>query len=344
MPDIHTQAIHFGVIGYGNIGKRHARHIMAHPYARLSAICDSVAEQYSQLPTTLSFVARHTDYRQVLQMPEVEVVNVCTPNYLHADMTIAALEAGKHVVCEKPMALSSSDCRRMIAAAAQNDRKLFVVKQNRYNPPVTAVKSLLEQGILGRVYQVQVTCFWNRDDDYYLQSAWRGRKALDGGCLFTQCSHFIDILYYLIGSVQCTAGSIANFGHRHTVEFEDSGAFVLRSTRDNTLVSFSFSTCAHSRNMEGAITIIAERGVVKIGGQYLNTIEYQDIANCQIADLPEGNPPNDYGAYKGSMSNHDKVIENVVETLNGRTNIATNGYEGMHVVEIIEQMYATVTP
>ncbi len=333
------QAIHFGIIGYGNIGKRHAQHIMAHPHARLSALCDTIAHKFDHLPKTLDHIPRITDYRQVLKMHQVEVVNVCTPNYLHAEMTIAALEAGKHVVCEKPMAIDGRDCERMIAAAAQNDRKLFVVKQNRYNPPIVAVKSLIANGRLGRIYQVQVNCFWNRNDAYYQQSEWRGRKTLDGGCLFTQCSHFIDILYYLIGNVRCTAGMIANMGHSQTTEFEDSGVFLLQSTNDQTLVGFSFSTCTQSHNMEGSITIIAEKGTLKIGGQYLNTIEYQDIDNYRIEALPQGNPPNDYGAYKGSMSNHDSVIDNVVQTLNGQTNIATSGYEGKRIIEIIEEMY-----
>jgi UDP-N-acetyl-2-amino-2-deoxyglucuronate dehydrogenase len=337
-----TQAIHFGVIGYGNIGKRHARHIMAHLDARLTAICDNVSANFEAIPQTLSYIPRFNDYRQVLTMPEVEVVNICTPNFLHAPMTIAALEAGKHVVCEKPMAISSQDCAQMIAAAAANDRKLFVVKQNRYNPPIVAVKELLDKGILGQIYQVQINCFWNRNDDYYQQSTWRGRKILDGGCLFTQCSHFIDILYYLIGDVQCINGLIENKGHQQTVEFEDSGVFILQAKQQNALIGFSFSTNTQTRNMEGSITIIAQKGTVKIGGQYLNTIEYQDIAGHIIENLPQGNPPNDYGTYKGSMSNHDKVIANVVDTLHGKANIATNGNEGKRVVEIIEEMYAKV--
>jgi UDP-N-acetyl-2-amino-2-deoxyglucuronate dehydrogenase len=337
-----TQAIHFGVIGYGNIGKRHARHIMAHLDARLTAICDNVSANFEAIPQTLSYIPRFNDYRQVLTMPEIEVVNICTPNFLHAPMTIAALEAGKHVVCEKPMAISSQDCAQMIAAAAANDRKLFVVKQNRYNPPIVAVKELLDKGILGQIYQVQINCFWNRNDDYYLQSTWRGRKTLDGGCLFTQCSHFIDILYYLIGDVQCINGLIENKGHQQTVEFEDSGVFILQAKQQNALIGFSFSTNTQTRNMEGSITIIAQKGTVKIGGQYLNTIEYQDIAGHIIENLPQGNPPNDYGTYKGSMSNHDKVIANVVDTLHGKANIATNGNEGKRVVEIIEEMYAKV--
>lgn len=335
-----TQAIHFGVIGYGNIGKRHAQRIMANLDARLTAICDNASMRFEGLPKILSYIPRYTDYRQLLAMPEIEVVNVCTPNYLHAEMTIAALDAGKHVVCEKPMAISSADAARMIAAAAANDKKLFVVKQNRYNPPIATVKELLTKGILGRVYQVQVNCFWNRDDAYYQLSEWHGRKALDGGCLFTQCSHFVDILYYLIGDVRCLSGIISNKGHQNTVEFEDSGIFSLQSLQDEALIGFTFSTCTQTRNMEGSITIIAEHGTVKIGGQYLNTIEYQDITNYKIENLPEGNPPNDYGTYKGSMSNHDKIISNVVDTLNGRADIATNGYEGKRVVEIIEEMYS----
>ena len=337
----YNSKIHFAIIGFGNIGTRHAKHIFNHSNGELVAICDINPSKLQNPLIGGKELSLYEDYHQLLQQKNIDVVNVCSPNYLHHPMTIAALEAGKHVVCEKPMAMSSLQCQEMIESAQKNNRQLFVVKQNRYNPPVKAVKKLIEAGRLGRVFQVSINCFWNRNAAYYLNSTWRGKKELDGGCLFTQCSHFVDILYYLVGDVEAVRGMIHNFSHQKLAEFEDAGTFVLKGKK-GTLINFNFSNCSYEQNMEGSITILAEKGTVKIGGQYLNTIDYQKIEGYQIPDLPQGNGPNDYvGGYKGSMSNHDKVIENVVATLQGKAEVATNGRNGMKVVEIIEAMYAS---
>ncbi len=331
--------IHFGIIGFGNIGTRHAKHIHAHSNASLAAVCDTNTVRRSLLKN--SATPFFDSYKALIQESSIDVVNVCTPNYLHAEHTIAALEAGKHVVCEKPMALSTDECDAMIHAAEQNDRALFVVKQNRYNPPVAVVKDLIENGTLGKVIQVSINCFWNRNEAYYLNSDWRGSKRKDGGCLFTQCSHFIDILYFLAGDCTAISGILNNVLHQKTVEFEDSGTFILESKR-GAIVNLNLSTCSFAQNMEGSITLLCEKGTVKIGGQYLNRIEYQCINEHVIPPLPQGNGCNDYGAYKGSMSNHDKVIQNVVDTLNGLDQIATNGTQGKTIIRIIEDMYASV--
>lgn len=332
--------IRFAIIGHGNIGSRHAHHIEQHPEAELVAVCDKNPAQLARYAADKVFTT--TDFNAILDRNDIDVVNVCLPNYLHAPCTSAALEKGKHVVCEKPMAMSVSECSAMIHAAEVHNKQLFVVKQNRYNPPVQAVKQLVEQGALGAIYQVQINCFWNRNERYYTQSDWRGSRSKDGGCLFTQCSHFVDIMYYLIGNVLPIKGLVHNFGHEGFVEFEDSGAFILQAANNGALVSFCFSTCTHQKNMEGSITIIAEHGTVKIGGQYLNTIEYQNIANHHIILPDTGNSCNDYGEYQGSMSNHDKVIQNVVDTLLQRDTVATNGQEGRQIVAIIEGMYGVV--
>lgn len=333
--------INFGIIGLGNIGLRHARHIIQNPDARLLAVCDISNHNQATLESFCPDVAFYANYQQLLQHPGLEVVNICTPNYLHAPMTIDALLMGNHVVCEKPMALSVADCQLMIQVAQQAQKELFVVKQNRYNPPVAAVKNLLSQGLLGNIHQISVNCFWNRNADYYRNSNWRGSKIKDGGCLFTQCSHFIDILYYLAGPVNCIGGIMQNATHQGLTEFEDAGAFLLQTQR-GALVNLNFSTSAYQKNMEGSITLLCEKAAIKIGGEYLNTIEYQCIEGFELNHLPEGNIANDYGTYKGSMSNHDKVIQNVIDTLKGQAKVATSGQEGSEIIKIIDEMYASV--
>lgn len=330
--------INFAIIGYGHIGRRHAEHILNNKECRLVAICDTDTDIVDQLPD--KEISYYPKVEDLLSATTADVICICTPNYLHCEHTVAALNAGKHVVVEKPMAMSVAECDEMIAAADRNKRIIFAVKQNRYNPPVAVVKELIASGRLGKIFMMQVNCFWNRSDYYYAQSDWRGKKLKDGGCLFTQFSHFIDILYYLNGNIEEASGFLTNFAHRHNTEFEDSGSFTLKAG-NGAIINFNFSTCAYEKNMEGSITILAQHGTLKIGGQYLNTLEYQCIQGEELPQINIAAKENDYGLYKGSMSNHDKVIQNVADVLNHNHAVMTAAEEGREVIRIIELMYAS---
>lgn len=330
-----TAPVRFAIIGFGNIGKRHAEHILHNTYATLVAVCDIKKEKQQSLPEGIPF---YTESRTMLMEIEADVICICTPNYLHEPHTIDSLEAGFHVVVEKPMAISTAACDRMIDAAAKAGKKIFAVKQNRYNPPVQAVKKLVAGGELGAIYMIQVNCFWNRGDAYYSEGDWRGTKNKDGGCLFTQFSHFIDILYYLNGSITDTEGFIHNYAHQHNTELEDTGSFVMKAV-NGAIINLNFTTCAYERNMEGSITLFAEKGTVKIGGQYLNTIEYQKLESAVLPEINITAKANDYGLYQGSMSNHDKMIQNVINVLLHDEPVMTTAEEGREVVRIIEDMY-----
>ncbi len=327
--------IKFAIVGFGNIGCRHAEQIALNPETELVAVCDVNPAIASKLPEGTAF---YTGLSEMLAATPAEVLCVCTPNYLHEPHTIAGLTAGMHTVVEKPMAISVQECNNMIAAAEKTGKTIFAVKQNRYNPPVQEVKKLMTAGDLGSIYMIQVNCFWNRGDAYYAGSDWRGKKEKDGGCLFTQFSHFVDILYYLNGPVGAAQGWVHNYAHQHNTEVEDTGSFVLRAD-NNAIINFNFTTCSYARNMEGSLTIFAEKGTVKIGGQYLNTIEYQQLEAAAIPNIYISAKSNDYGLYQGSMSNHDKVIQNVVDYLHHNQPVMTSAAEGRDVVAIIEQMY-----
>jgi len=332
-----TDTLRFAIVGFGNIGRRHAEHIIQNPQTELVAVCDIKASLNAKVPEHISF---YTDIDQMLRETKADILCVCTPNYLHEIHTIKGLHAGLHTVVEKPMAISVASCDRMIAAAKETGKTIFAVKQNRYNPPVQAVKKIINNDELGKLYMLQVNCFWNRGDAYYAESDWRGKKEKDGGCLFTQFSHFVDILYYLNGNIKAAEGWVHNFAHQHNTEVEDTGSFVLRGIND-TIINFNFTTCAYERNMEGSITIFAEKGTLKIGGQYLNTIEYQQLESSSLPAINITAKANDYGLYQGSMSNHDKVIQNVVDVILHNKPIMTSAEEGREVVRMIEQMYAS---
>ncbi|MFN5886093.1 MAG: Gfo/Idh/MocA family protein, partial [Bacteroidota bacterium] len=217
-------------------------------------------------------------------------------------------------------------------------KHVFAVMQNRYSPPSVWIKELVESGKLGKIYMMQLNCYWNRDDRYYKPGSWHGSKALDGGTLFTQFSHFIDIMYWLFGDIDNIKGKFNDFNHKNLTDFEDSG-FVSFDFVNGGMGCINYSTSVWNQNLESSMTIIAENGSIKIGGQYMNEVEYCHIKDYTMPTLATTNPGNDYGAYKGSAQNHHYVIENVVDVLKGRAPITTNALEGLKVVDIIERIY-----
>ncbi len=329
----------FGLIGYGKIGERHANCISVHPDALLAGAFDIKKERLNLFADLYKDALAYKSVEEVIHDKRIDIVSICTPNYTHADITIAALQAGKHVLVEKPMAIKKVDCEAMIHTSLKTGKSLFVVKQNRFNPPVQAVKKLLDEKKMGKIYSISINCYWNRNENYYRQSDWKGKKALDGGTLFTQFSHFIDVVYYLFGDMKVLYAQLANVGHQGLIEFEDTGVVSFILNEYNAPGVLHYTTSAFKKNMEGSITIFAEYATIKIGGKYLNTIDYQVTDGFDIRDIPVSGSANQYGDYEGSMSNHDQVIDNVIKSLQGVGEIMANAYDGLKSVEIIENIY-----
>jgi len=326
----------FAIIGCGRIAKRHAEQMIKH--GKLAAVCDIIPEKANALAKLYNAIAYYSIEVLLKTETDLDLVAVCTPNGLHALHSIKALEAGNHVLCEKPLCIATEDGKMMIAAAEKAEKKLFVVKQNRYNPPVTFLKDLIVNGKLGKIYSFQLNCFWNRPEAYY--TGWKGSKALDGGTLFTQFSHFIDLLYWLLGDVAAVKTISKNFAHS-SIEFEDTGivAFEMQS---GAIGSLNYTVNSFEKNMEGSFTVFAENGTVKIGGQYLNELEYCNVAGIEKPNLPIGNPANGYGFYQGSMSNHDKVYENLIKALEDDKHAFASAEDGLKTVEIIQKIYGNL--
>lgn len=331
------ERVKFAVVGCGRIGKRHAEMILHHPEAELVALCDVAPRESLHLENyQVPFFASTEELLSANLGPDV--VTICTPNGKHAALSLQALEARCHVVCEKPMALTKVDCEAMIFKALQVSRQVFCVMQNRYSPPSVWIKELIDQRLLGDVYLVQIDCYWNRDDRYYQPGSWKGTAELDGGTLFTQFSHFVDIMYWLFGDITNIHAALRDFAHQTTTDFEDSG-MVTFDFLNGGMGCLNYSTAVWNQNMESSLTVIGSQGSVKIGGQYMNEVVYCHVKDYEMPTLPPANPANDYGPYKGSAANHHYVIENVVDTLKGRSSATTNALEGLKVVEIIERIY-----
>src|SRR5690554_590140 len=333
-----TDKVKFAVVGCGHIGKRHAEMIVRNEESQLVAMCD--VRDRSELGIEAYDVPFFPSIEAMLASElDIDVVTICSPNGLHAKQSLLALERKKHVVCEKPMGLTKASCEQVIFKSLQMSRHVFGVMQNRYSPPSVWLKEMIENERLGNIFMVQINCYWNRDDRYYQKAGWKGTQDLDGGTLFTQFSHFIDIMYWLFGDIKDIQGKFADFNHHDTTDFEDSG-FVSFRFINGGMGCINYSTAVWDKNLESSITIIGSKGSVKVGGQYMNEVEYCHVDQYEMPELEASSPANDYGFYKGSAANHHYIIGNVVDTIKNRTSATTNALEGLKVVEIIERIYA----
>ncbi|MEQ9186394.1 MAG: Gfo/Idh/MocA family oxidoreductase [Cryomorphaceae bacterium] len=331
--------ISFGVVGFGHIGKKHAIMVDGNEDSTLKVVVDSDEAKREEAKKMFPKVEVFESLESLLATDvKLDVVNVCTPNGYHATQAIKALENRSHVVIEKPMGLTRQECEDVIFKSLQVSRHVFCVKQNRYSPSSQWLKGLMEGKKLGAINMVQLSCYWNRDTRYYKAGGWKGTKNLDGGVLFTQFSHFVDIMYWLFGDIQNIVAMSTNFSHKDNTEFDDSGLVQFEFVNGG-FGSINYSTAIYDKNFESSIVVIGEKGTVKVSGQYMDQVEYCHIEDYEMPELPPSNPPNDYGDYKGSAANHHYVIENVIDVLTGKSQISTNALEGMKVVEIIERIH-----
>ncbi|HJV20147.1 MAG TPA: Gfo/Idh/MocA family oxidoreductase [Sediminibacterium sp.] len=326
--------IQFAIIGCGHAAAIHATQIKR--FGQLAAVCD-VDPSTGKVFAEKHGARFYPKFKQLLENePTLDVVVICTPNGLHCQQAIAAMRTGCHVLVEKPMALYLRDANTMIRVAKETGRQLFTVMQNRFNPPVVAVRKLLLENRLGKLYSIQLNCFWNRNAAYYKDS-WHGTRDLDGGILFTQFSHFIDLLLWLFGPVKQVKSVLKNTAGRREIDFEDTGV-VLLEWKNGMLGTMHYTINAFEKNREGSLTILGEKGMVKIGGEYLNTLEYQDISKYRIKYKETDSPANDYGAYQGSMRNHNKVYESLIGNLKKNKPYYTSPEEARAAIRLIEQI------
>jgi len=230
--------IKFAIVGYGHIGKRHAAMVINNPDAELVAICDNNPNQSAGRENKEITFFESLD-ELLDEGPAFDVLSIATPNGLHEEQAIKGLRSSHHVVIEKPMALTKAGCERIIFESLRVHKQVFCVMQNRYSPPSVWLKDVIQKKLLGEIYMVQINCYWNRDERYYTPGNWHGTKALDGGTLFTQFSHFIDIMFWLFGDIKNIGGKFTSFNHNGLTEFEDSG-FIHFDFVNGGMGSFNF--------------------------------------------------------------------------------------------------------
>ncbi len=332
--------VKFAVVGLGNIGMKHVHSLLSIPEVVITSVCDIDERKKDLIFEIDKKIKFYNQFTKFLNSTDADIITIATPHGLHAEMAIEILKAGKNVIVEKPMSLTSADCDEMNKVSMETGKKLFVVKQNRFNKPILITTKALEENKLGKIFFVQCNVFWNRDEEYYSESEWRGLKQQEGGALHTQVSHFLDLLIWWFGDIKKAKTFIDTVHHK--IEIEDVGTSILKFS-SGVIGSLSWTTNVYNKNFEGSITIIGEKGTVKIGGKYLNNIDYWDVKSYPMPVNGEMNDSvNDYGSYFGTSSNHDIMFHEIIAHFTKKRRGVVEGVEGEKTVKATELIYESV--
>lgn len=325
------KTIKFGIIGCGRISSKHVDGIINATHAQLVAVSDVSVERMNILAHKHT-ISTYTDYHGLLADPEVDIVTICTPSGLHSQIAIEAAKAGKHVLLEKPMALSLTDAKKIHDAFIRSKTTLGIVFQNRYNHAVSSVKAYEDK--LGKLNYINAQVYWYRDQRYY-DDAWHGTTAMDGGVLTNQGSHYVDLVLYF---KKQKVNRVSAFGAtlKHKMECEDTITVNL-AFADGTIGNIQANTITYPSNLEGALTLFYDRATIKIGGPALNKIQYwMGDYESALQETHAEQIENVYG------NGHRKVIQNMVNHLLGLEELFIPGSEGIGPVEIIEGAYRSI--
>jgi len=325
--------IRVAVVGCGRISRNHFEAIDKIADLELAAVCDVIAERARDAEARYGVPCFET-YEDMLASVRCDAVAVCTPSGLHPKHGIAAARAGKHVICEKPMAISLESADALVRECDAAGVHLFVVKQNRLNPSIQLLRHAIERGRFGRIYLANTTVRWTRPQEYYDQAPWRGTWEFDGGAIMNQASHYVDLIQWLVGPVESVMAKTATLARR--IETEDTGIAVLKF-RSGALGVIEVTMLTYPRNLEGSITILGEKGTVKVGGTAVNRIEHWAFADYddddKLVESTATNPPTVYGF------GHEGYYRNVVAVLRGEAKAETDGRAGRKSLELILGIY-----
>lgn len=326
--------IRFALVGCGRISANHFGSLEKHSEnCELTAVCDIISSRADDVAAKYGAKAYYS-LDQMLEAGGFDAVILTTPSGMHPSQTIECAEAGYHVVTEKPMATRMSDGIEMVKACDRAGVRLFVVKQNRRNETIQMVKKAIDAGRFGRIYSVACNVFWTRPQEYYDHDAWRGTWEFDGGAFMNQASHYVDLMEWLIGSVESVQSYTATLARN--IETEDSGVVAIKY-RSGALGTMNVSMLTYPKNLEGSITIIGEKGTVRIGGLAVNKIDHWEFADKQPEDDNVMNA--NYATTSVYGFGHPLYYANVIATLQGKEEPLTDGREGLKSLEFLIAIY-----
>ena len=325
--------VRVALVGCGRISSNHFDAFRKIEGLELVGVCD-IVEERARSAGEAQGVPWFTAYEKMLRAVECDAVVIATPSGLHPQQGILAAKAGKHVITEKPMAISLGAADELVQACDSAGVRLFVVKQNRLNAGIQLLKRALDKGRFGRIYLANTTVRWTRPQEYYDQAPWRGTWEFDGGAFMNQASHYVDLIQWLVGPVESVIAKTATLARR--IEAEDTGVAVLKF-RSGALGTIEVTMLAYPKNLEGSITILGEKGSVKIAGTAVNKVETWQFSDYddddKLIETATTNPPNVYGF------GHEAYYRNVLKVLRGEAVPDTDGRAGRKSLELILGIY-----
>ncbi|WP_019898723.1 Gfo/Idh/MocA family protein [Methylotenera mobilis] len=331
---IADRKIRFALVGCGRIAQNHFAAIKQHEaYADLVAVCDINPTALAEAVKTTSAKA-FGSLTEMLAGSDADVFILTTPSGLHPDQAIEIAQAGRSVMTEKPMATRWEDGKRMVKACDQAGVRLFVVKQNRRNATLQMLKKAIEQKRFGKIYMVNLNVFWTRPQSYYDQGEWRGKWEYDGGAFMNQASHYVDLIEWLIGPLESLQAYTATL--ERDIEAEDTGVISLR-WRSGALGSMNVTMLTYPKNLEGSITILGEKGTVRIGGMAVNEVQHWEFADEQPEDAQVKEASYETTSVYGF--GHPLYYDNVIKVMRGEAEPETDGREGLKSLEVIVATY-----
>ncbi|WP_330949247.1 Gfo/Idh/MocA family protein [Virgibacillus sp. MG-45] len=326
----------FAVVGCGRIAKKHVEAIHNAEGAELYALCDIDSERLNNMAKENKITNLFQSVEEMLKDSSIDVVNICTPNASHADLAIKAIEAGKHVMIEKPIATTVEDAERIIQAAKKHKVKATAVHQNRFNEAVQKTRKAFEAGKFGSMSHGVASIRWNRDERYYGQDEWRGKIEQQDGVLMNQCIHNIDLLIWMMGSVKKVTGKTTT--RFRDIEMEDVGTAIIEFESGSLGVVEGAGTI-YPTNLEETLNLFGEKGTVCIGGIAVNKIENwrfsEDFSEEEDAIIKEqqGNPPTVYGY------GHQIIVEDMIDAIKKDREPYITLEDGKKAVEVVLAIY-----
>lgn len=331
---INNRKIRFALVGCGRISKNHFAALKKHEdRAELVGVCDINSEALERAASETG-AKPYRNLSDMLDHADADIVVLSTPSGLHPEQAITIASSGRHVMTEKPMATRWHDGLRMVKACDDANVRLFVVKQNRRNATLQLLKNAVTQGRFGRIYMVNINVFWTRPQEYYDSSAWRGTWEFDGGAFMNQASHYVDLLDWLIGPIESVQAYTATLARN--IEVEDSGVLSVK-WRSGALGSMNVTMLTYPKNLEGSITIIGEKGTVRVGGVAVNEIQHWEFAEPHEDDDKIADASYETTSVYGF--GHPLYYDNVINVLQGKTEPDTDGREGLKSLETLIALY-----
>ncbi|MFW6025201.1 MAG: Gfo/Idh/MocA family protein [Candidatus Woesearchaeota archaeon] len=322
----------FGLIGLGRISDKHIEGIEKNEEANLYAICDKVEDKLNEKHENNPHAKAFLDYKKLLDDDNIDIVNIATESGYHAEIAKDCLNHGKHVIVEKPMALSLKDARDMIDLAEKNGLKLAVCHQNRFNPTIQNLKSAVDKGNFGKIIHGVASIRWNRNDDYYNMDDWHGTLKYDGGMLMNQGIHNLDIMRWMMGDIEYIRGDIQT--SLRDIEIEDIAVGTVKF-RNGSLGIIEGSTCIYPTNLEETFNLFGKEGTVRIGGIAMNKVIDWTFEKDSIKDAINSSYETDsvYGY------GHNLLFKDVIDSIKEDRDPLVNGVEGMKAIELIFGLY-----